>query len=180
MDLELETGIAEAEVARIGAPVTGSLRALWANRDFKIVLLGQGATAFGDGIRNTAMPLLVLALTGSGVLMGVVGVLQTLPDLVVGLVAGAYADRRDRRLLMLYGDLGRGLLTALVPISFWLGLPTMAVILVVTLPINVLRVFWIAAWTAAMPNLVGREMVGRAASVAEASITSTLELACPS
>jgi MFS family permease len=168
MDLELETGIAEAEVARIGTPPKGSLVALLGNRDFRIVLLGQGATAFGDGVRNTAMPLLVLALTGSGVLMGVVGVLQTLPDLVVGLVAGAYADRRDRRLLMLYGDLGRGLLTALVPIAFWLGLPTMAVILLVTAPINVLRVFWLAAWTAAMPNLVGRDMVGRAASVAEA------------
>ena len=43
------------------------------------------------------MPLLVLALTGSGFAMGVVGVLTTLPDLIVGLPAGAYADRWDRR-----------------------------------------------------------------------------------
>lgn len=172
MGLELETEvaaaeIAAAEVARGGAP-GGSLADLWRNRDFKIVLLGQGATAFGDGVRNTALPLLVLALTGSGVLMGVVGILQTLPDLVFGLFAGAYTDRHDRRLIMLYADLGRGVLTALIPISFWLGLPTMGVILLVTAPINLLRVYWLAAWTAAMPNLVGRAMVGRAASIAEA------------
>jgi len=168
MSLELETEIAEAEAVRVARPAGGSLRVLWRNRDFRIVLLGQGATAFGDGVRSTALPLLVLALTGSGVLMGVVGILQTLPDLVVGPVAGAYADRRDRRLLMLYADLGRGVLTALIPISFWLGLPTIAVILLVTAPINVLRVFWLAGWTAGMPNLVGRDMVGRAASIAEA------------
>jgi MFS family permease len=172
MGLELETEIAAAEIAAAeaarGSVLGGSLADLWRNRDFKIVLLGQGATAFGDGVRNTALPLLVLALTGSGVLMGVVGILQTLPDLVFGLFAGAYADRHDRRLIMLYADLGRGLLTALIPISFWLGLPTMAVILIVTAPINLLRVFWLSGWTAAIPNLVGRDMVGRAASISEA------------
>lgn len=168
MGLDLETEIEEAEIARGTAPARGSLALLWRNRDFRIVLLGQGATAFGDGVRQTALPLLVLALTGSGVLMGVVGILQTLPDLVLGLVAGAYADRHDRRLIMLYADLGRGALTALIPISYWLGLPTMAVILLVTAPINVLRVFWLAGWTSAMPNLVGRSLVGRAASVSEA------------
>lgn len=168
MSLELESEREGIELARGRAPLRGTLGDLWRNRDFKIVLFGQGATAFGDGVRNTALPLLVLALTGSGVLMGVVGILQTLPDLVVGLVAGAYADRHDRRRTMLWADLGRGLLTALIPISFWLGLPTMAVILLVTAPINLLRVFWLAAWTAAMPNLVGRELVGRAAAMAEA------------
>ena len=33
------------------------------------------------------MPLLVLALTGSGFVMGIVNVLTTLPDLLVGLFA---------------------------------------------------------------------------------------------
>jgi MFS family permease len=168
MGLELESEITEAEVARVTAPRGGTLRELWRNRDFKIILLGQGATAFGDGVRNTALPLLVLTLTGSGTLVGVVGILQTLPDLVLGVVAGVYADRHDRRLIMLYADLGRGVLTALVPVSFWLGLPTMAVVLLVTLPINVLRVFWLASWTSVMPNLVGRSLVARAASLAEA------------
>ena len=168
MTLELETEIAEAEVARAMAPPGGTLAQLWRNRDFKIVLGGQGLSALGDAVNFTALPLLVLALTGSGVAMGVVGVLQTLPDLFLGLVAGAYADRHDRRRMIIYGDFGRALLTALIPISYWLGLPTMTVILLVTAPINVLRVFWLAAWTAAVPSLVGRDMVGRASGISEA------------
>jgi MFS family permease len=47
------------------------------------------------------MPLLVLFLTGSGALMGIVGALQLLPDLVLGLPAGALADRWDRGRMMM-------------------------------------------------------------------------------
>jgi hypothetical protein len=74
------------------------------NRDFRIVLVGQGISAIGDAISVTTMPLLVLALTGSGLQMGIVGVLQRLPDLLFGLPAGAYADRWDRRRMMLWAD----------------------------------------------------------------------------
>ena len=56
------------------------------NRDFKVVLVGQGVSSFGDAITNTALPLLVLALTGSGFAMGIVGALSTLPDLLIGLL----------------------------------------------------------------------------------------------
>ena len=47
------------------------------------------------------------SLTGSGFVMGIVNVLTTLPDLLVGLFAGAYADRWDRRRMMFAADLGR-------------------------------------------------------------------------
>ena len=138
------------------------------NRDFLVVLFGQGISSFGDSITNTAMPLLVLALTGSGLAMGVVGVLTTLPDLIVGLPAGAYADRWDRRKMMFGADLGRCVLTALVPISVYLDGPTLAVILAVTFPMNVLRVLWLAAYTASVPGLVGRAEVPRANAIFEA------------
>ena len=138
------------------------------NRDFLVVLFGQGISSFGDAISNTALPILVLALTGSGFAMGIVGVLSTLPDLLIGLPAGAYADRWDRRRMMFWGDLGRAFLTALVPISVALGGPTMAVILLVAFPINALRVLWLAAYTAAVPGLVGRSLVPRASGIFEA------------
>ncbi|MCU0477460.1 MAG: MFS transporter [Chloroflexi bacterium] len=138
------------------------------NRDFWVVLVGQGVSSFGDAITNTALPILVLALTGSGFAMGVVGVLSTLPDLVLGLPAGAYADRWDRRKMMFVADLGRAILTALIPISVALDGPTLALILLVTFPLNVLRVLWLAAFTAAVPGLVGRGQIARANAIFEA------------
>jgi len=141
------------------------------NRDFKVVLLGQGVSSFGDAITNTALPLLVLALTGSGFAMGIVGALSTLPDLLIGLPAGAYADRWDRRKMMFAADLGRAAVTAAVPLTYWLGGPTMAVILLITFPLNVLRVLWLAAYTAAVPGLVGRPQIARANAIFESFFT---------
>lgn len=141
---------------------------LGANRDFKILLTSQGVSAIGDAVSFTALPLLVLALTGSGLMMGIVGALQTLPDLVFGMVAGALADRHDRRKMMFLADLGRGLLTALIPLTVFLGGPTMLVILIVAAPMSVLRALFLAGYTASVPAVVGRSQIGRANSIFEA------------
>jgi MFS family permease len=138
------------------------------NRDFKVLLSSQGVSALGDGVSFTALPLLVLALTGSGFAMGVVGALQTLPDLVFGMVAGALADRSDRKRMMFLADLGRAVLTAAIPLTVFLGGPTMAVILIVAAPMSVLRSLFLAGYTAGVPALVGRSQVARANSFFEA------------
>ena len=78
------------------------------NRDFKVLLTSQAVSSLGDGVSFTALPLLVLALTGSGFAMGFVGAIQTLPDLFFGMIAGAIADRSDRKRMMFVADLGAG------------------------------------------------------------------------
>ena len=138
------------------------------NRDFRVLLTSQGISSLGDGVSFAALPLLVLALTGSGFAMGIVGALQTLPDLFLGMVAGAIADRSDRKRMMFLADLGRAGLTALIPISVAVGGPTMAVILLVAAPTSILRSFFLAGYTASVPALVGRSQVGRANSYFEA------------
>src|SRR5207344_781264 len=125
------------------------------------LITSQGVSSLGDGVNFTALPLLVLALTGSGFAMGIVGALQTVPDLFIGMVAGALADRNDRKRMMFLADLGRAGLTALIPISVATGGPTMAVILLVASPMAILRSFFLAGYTASMPTLVGRGQVGR-------------------
>ncbi len=142
--------------------------ALGRNHDFRVLLTSQGISALGDAVSFTALPLLVLALTGSGLMMGIVGALQMLPDLLFGMVAGALADRSDRRRMMFLADLGRAALTALIPISVLLDGPTMAVILIVAAPTSVLRSFFLAGYTASVPVLVGRSQLARANSVFEA------------
>jgi MFS transporter, ENTS family, enterobactin (siderophore) exporter len=141
---------------------------LRANRDFLVVLSGQGASALGDAVSFTAVPLLVFGLTGSGLAMGLVGVLQTLPDFLLGLPIGALADRWDRRRLMLLADAGRAILTACIPLAFLLGLPVMPVVFLVMFPLNALRVAFMAGWTASVPILVGPTRIGAGSSTIEA------------
>ncbi|HYX10806.1 MAG TPA: MFS transporter, partial [Candidatus Acidoferrum sp.] len=96
-------GAARAEVASARASV-------WGVRDFRVLAIGEGISSIGDAVTFVALPLLVLALTGSGAAMGIVTALQTLPDLILGLPTGALADRWDRRRMMVVADLGRALL----------------------------------------------------------------------
>ena len=138
------------------------------NRDYLTMLVSQGVSALGDAVSFTALPLLVLALTGSGLVMGVVGALGVLPDFAFGMVAGALADRGDRRRMMLRADLGRALLTAAIPASVLLGGPTMAVILVVAAPMGVLRSVFRAGYISSVPALVGRAQVPRGTAIFEA------------
>ena len=149
-------------------PIAAPDGALSKNSDFLTVLAGQGISSVGDAVTFTAMPLLVLALTGSGLVMGIVGVLETIPHLFVGMFAGALADRNDRRRMMLLADLGRAILTACIPLSVVVGLPTVWVIVAVAPPMAVLSTIFLAAYTAATPALVGRAMIAQATSVFEA------------
>jgi MFS transporter, ENTS family, enterobactin (siderophore) exporter len=138
------------------------------NHDFRTLLSTQGVSSIGDAVSFTALPLLVFALTGSGAAMGLVGALQTLPDLLFGMVAGALADRSDRKRMMFLADVGRAVLTALIPISVWLGGPTLVVILIVAAPMSILRSLFLAGYTASVPAIVGRSQLARANALFEA------------
>lgn len=59
------------------------------NRDFAVLLVSQAVSAAGDAVSATALPLLVLALTGSGVAMGIVGAVNAGADFLMATGSGA-------------------------------------------------------------------------------------------
>jgi MFS transporter, ENTS family, enterobactin (siderophore) exporter len=148
------------------------------NRDFRLLAISQAISAVGDMVAITALPLLVLALTGSGVAMGAVFAIGAVTDFAVALFAGALADRTDRKRLMVIADVGRAILTALVPLSVVAGGPTMAVILVVAAPLALLRSFFRAGYIASVPAIVGREHLARANGILE-TVQSTASVLGP-
>ena len=143
------------------------------NRDFQTLLVSQGVSALGDAVTATAMPLLVLALTGSGLVMGTVTAINLGADFIMATIAGAMADRGDRKRMMLLADLGRALLTALIPLSDVVHGPTMLVIILTTGPLAILRGFFRAGYLAAMPNLVGRSQLARGNGILETAYSTT-------
>lgn len=153
------------------ASSSGGTGSAQCSREFRVVLAGQAVSALGDAITLTVTPLLVLQLTGSGAWMGAVGALQFLPDLLLSLVAGVIADRFDRRRLVMGADIGRAVLTALIPLAHWSDLSTLGVLVAVIFPINALRVVSDAGLSSALPQLVGREHLERANGVMEATLS---------
>ena len=68
--------------------------------NFRKLWLASTASNLGDGIIYTAAPLLAASLTRDPLLLAFVMFMRGLPWLLFSLVAGAIADRVDRRRLM--------------------------------------------------------------------------------
>lgn len=138
---------------------------LRSDRDFVLFAIGQATSALGDSTRLVLMPLLVLGVTGSGTLMGVVAMLEALPVLVFGLPAGALVDRWNRQRVMVWTDAGRAALIGVIPLARVLELDTLTVVLIVAVPVGVLEQFFEAAVQASVPMLVGRARLAAANGV---------------
>lgn len=74
----------------------------------------------GDAFSIIAIPLLMLQVTGSLRMMGVVTALYGAGSLLAGIIGGPLVDRVDRHQRMIRCDLGRFVLFLLVPIGGWL------------------------------------------------------------
>lgn len=92
------------------------MRALLRHRGFRLLLIGQGVSAFGDWMGTIGFMALSLAITGSAVAVGVVLVLRLLPAMVAGPLATRLVARFDRRRTMMAMDLGRAVVAGLVPL----------------------------------------------------------------
>src|SRR6187431_280021 len=77
----------------------------------------SAASNLADGVFWIAFPLLAVRLTDSPVLIAGVAVVGRLPWLVFVLVAGALADRLDRRRTMISVSLLRVVVSALIGIT---------------------------------------------------------------
>lgn len=76
-------------------------------RDFRLLAAGQLLSGIGDWLLLMAAPYFVLRLTGSTLATGLSLAAGTVPALVLGPIAGALADRWDRRRTMIAADLAR-------------------------------------------------------------------------
>ncbi|NUR90521.1 MAG: MFS transporter, partial [Nonomuraea sp.] len=88
------------------------------NVRFQLLWVGSAVSELGSELTRLAMPLLVLALTGSPGLAGVVAGARTVALLVMQMPAGVWVDRWDRRRTLVaaqgFQAVGSALLTALI------------------------------------------------------------------
>ncbi|MFF4987284.1 MFS transporter [Streptosporangium saharense] len=119
----------------------------------------------GSSITLVALPVLLYQRTGDAALTGLLTAMEAVPYLLLGLPAGALADRWDRRRTLTFTSLLSALLVASVPLAAALGLLTTPHLFVVAAATSSSFVFFDAAAFGALPALVGREGVARATGV---------------
>ncbi|MEO7119171.1 MAG: MFS transporter [Candidatus Limnocylindrales bacterium] len=77
--------------------------------------LGQTISLFGDRLHQVALGVLVLASTGSAFATGLVFLAATLPNLILGPIAGTFVDRWDHKRVLVVSDLLRAAMVLAIP-----------------------------------------------------------------
>jgi MFS family permease len=132
---------------------------LWRNRDFLLLISGQGISSTGSQLSLVAFPLLMLALTHSPEQAGFMSAVRGLPFWLLSLPAGALVDRWNRKLTMIICDTGRALALGSIPLAFALGSLTFLQLYIVSLIEGTLFVFFYLAETASIPHVVAKEQI---------------------
>jgi MFS family permease len=132
------------------------LRALQ-HRNYRLYFGGQAASLIGMWMQFTAQSWLMYRLTESSAAVGILAAAQTGPGLVLGPLAGALADRHDKRRLMM-ASLGASMVPALVlAIITVLGWVVPWHLVALTLITGLARAFEIPTRHAFIPDLVDRD-----------------------
>lgn len=140
------------------------LQPLRRDRDFRRYWTARMASAAGSMVTYVALPVLVYQVTGSNLWTGFVGVCEALPYLCFGLVAGAIADRVDRRRLMVSADLASAAVLGSIPLAYALDVLTAPQVLLAAFVAQALFVFFDAANFGALSTLAGRDRLAAANS----------------
>lgn len=135
-----------------------------ADPTYRRFLAARTVAMAGNALTMVALPVLVYRLTGSATLTALIAAAETAPYLVVGLPAGALADRWRRRRVLVVTGAGSGLALLTIPAADVLGVLTFTQILLVALTVSTLFVFADAASFGVVPQMVGRERVASATS----------------
>lgn len=148
-------------------PTTMGIRDVLRIREYRYLFGGQVVSDIGDGITLLLVLLVINDLTGSPAMLALMAIAEAVPAFTIGLVAGVYVDRWNRRRIMLTSDIARAAIVlcfgivgtpALVPLLFLLGFTQASV-----------ATFFRPARGAMLPHIVPREGLPAANSLAQAS-----------
>jgi dTMP kinase len=146
-------------------------------RPFRRLWVALSLSSLGDWLSIVALTALAPSLAGSGAVakssaVGGVWLATLLPALLIGPLAGALADRLDRRMTMIIGDVIRGLLFLSIPLF-----PHLTWIYVAKFLAGVTSQFWNPATSASVPNLVPKDKLERANQLSLLTTYGTAPLA---
>jgi len=170
-------GHAVARLSRAGAVIRGlaiDATPLRTSRDYRLLWVGELISLTGRQISVVALPYQVFRLTGSSLAVGLIGLVQVVPLVVFSIVGGAWADRADRRRLILMTEMGLAVTSGLLLIGALLTRAPLWYLYVVTgVQAGILGVNT-PTRSAAIPNLVPRSQLPAALALNQVMYNTTL------
>jgi len=145
-------------------------RRVIANRDFRLLWIGEAISLLGDQFHMIALPWLVLQLTGDAFLMGTVLALAAVPRAIFMLLGGVITDRYSPRNVMLVSNLARMVLIAILTTVILTGTIEMWMIYMISLLFGLADAFYFPASQAIVPSVVPQELLQIGNAVVQGTI----------
>ena len=155
----------------ISRPASVSPFAVFRNRNFSLLWTGQLVETIGNALTSIAASIYVFRQTDSALSVGLMLMATAAPSLLVGLFAGVFVDRYDRRKIMIGADVLRAILVALIPILVPLNVIWLYVIVML---VSAVSQFFDPAHESVLPEVASDEELAAANSlIAISSFGST-------
>ena len=146
-------------------------RQLLRERNVRWLFAGQLISQVGEGVSKVALLWFVYAMTESALKMSLIGVVQTVPPLVLGPFAGVLLDRLEKRRAMMVIDLVRTGLLASIPILYLFDLLTLPWLYVLVFVIAVFSMAFGPALNATLPLIVKKEQLTGVNALMQSAMT---------
>jgi MFS family permease len=150
-------------------------------RDFRLLWVAQACSQLADKFLMYTLLIVVFTLTGRSSTQSLVLLAYTLPSILLGVPAGVFADRHDKRYLMIGTNLLRAGLLLLIPLI--LATPRLGAtaipLIVVTASFSAVGQFFAPAEAASIPFLVKRDQIMLATSLFMTTVVGTLVAGVP-
>ena len=139
------------------------------HRNYRLLYPASALSNIGSWAQRVAQDWLVLELTGSPQILGIVTGLQFAPTLFLSLYAGKLADRFDKRKLLYITNLGAGLASAWLGILIVTGVVEIWHVYIAALAIGIFSALDAPVRTSFSSELVGRTDLPNAVSLNSAN-----------
>ncbi|MCA1591476.1 MAG: MFS transporter [Acidobacteria bacterium] len=141
------------------------LTPLKVSRDFRLLFAGQSVSFFGAMMTFVALPWQMYQLTKSSFAVGMMGVAEFVPILVMAFVGGALADYVDRRRMVRLTELALALVTGALVFNSLLAQPRVWVLFVCAAAMAALDGLQRPSLDSMLPRLVPAELLPSASAL---------------
>ena len=148
-------------------------------RSFRWLFTSSVVSNVGDGIALSAGPLLIAAQTSDAFLVSMAFLAQISPPLLFGAIAGAAADRVDRRRIVVWVNLARAVVLAVLAATIATGTVDINIVLATLFVLGTAETFADVGASSLLPRLVRREDLGIANARLQGAFLLTNQLLAP-
>ena len=129
------------------------------HRNFRLLWMGALTSSIGTWVQKVAQAWLIITMTGSrsAFFLGLDSFLGELPLLLLTMVGGVFADRRDRRHMILMSQIIQMLVALVLAVLIYAQRIRIAQVLALSFIVGCVRAFGGPAYESLLPTLVGKE-----------------------